>query len=590
MQFLNIKISWPLFGLCVISAVILISHTLYIFQTHQYPEQDEHVYLSFAVQFYDIFKHPSSTLLSEISDVNRNRQPFYGLVLSVPLLLFGTAYTYKIALWLNGIWYIATLFSIYALGREFLTKKASILAAYIFAFYGFPLFYLHFTYSETFVTCMIMLTLLFLAKTKNFTNKKYAIIFSIFFALANLSRWITAFFVLGPVVLALILGLRQVILKRKTRKNILFNFFLFMLLGVTPVLSLYYIPNFSFFSSYVTSQMQAGPAWVTQFVSPEIKNSFSVHSFMFYFNILSQQTVLLFTFFVAGFIVSVLKFKKYSFLLLGFIIPYMLLTFGVVLKFDRYIVPIYPMMALISVVVLDYIKNKRILIFIFALAIIISFLNFLGASWGIGPMGQQGLKDIVLPQFIRHPRRIYLTPMVWPPRKEEVNAELIIDTIEQDFGNKSLSPAILITFDYHPFGNAIYSIIAYHKRYLLKAPDLNISHIAKDDYARLFRYIKTTNYILVKDSKPVDTYVIDLEDMYIVKQFNRMMMSTNGHLPSAFVPIKTIPIPLDNTNITIYKKTRDVMKQDIYDFAEQFILLTPEDELIIREAVQESGL
>lgn len=587
---LKIKNNWHIWALLVLSLVLLVSHTLYVINTHQYPEQDEHVYLNFVVQFIDILKHPTKDFLVKIIEVNRNRQPLYGLFLALPLLLVGTAYTYKLVLWFNVLFYIATIIGVYLLGREFLSKKTSFLGAYIFAFYGFPLFYLHFAYSETAVTSFVVFSFLFLAKSKYFSKTKYTLWFSIIFLLGSLTRWVVPLFVSGSLFYSLLIGVTyQFDKKRRNIKNFLRNIVVFTSVGVVFPSAILYFPNIFYFGLYIGSQVVAGPEWMKTIVHPEllgIEKVFSSHSVMFYFNILSQQTVYFFTIFILGFFVGLRHFKKYSFFLFGFVVAYCIFTFGTALKFDRYIVPIYPMMALISAIVFDHIKNKKLEIALIILTVIIGFLNFLGASWGIGPMGQQGLKDIVLPEFVHHPRRIYLTPMVWPPRKEELNTELVINTIEQDFGHKSRPPSWLSTFDYHPFDNATYSIIFYHKRYLLKAPDLNIRHIAKNDYLRLFGDLKIADYVLVKDSKPIDKYVVDLEDMYIVKQFNKVLRLPNGKLPSAFVSIKTIPILLDKTHVTIYKKTRNITNQEWDDFGKLFIKADPQSEITIRKAIE----
>lgn len=581
---------WGLYGLCII---ILISHTFYVVKTHQYPEQDEHAYLDMAVKFHGILQNTSVDSISQIINVNRTRQPLYGVFLAIPLLLFGLDHTYKIALWMNYFLYITTIIGIYFLGKEFLSKRASFLAAFIYAFYGFPLFYLHFTYSETATTTFIVLSLLFLAKSKNFSVIKYSVLFSIFFALGNLIRWVVPIFTAGPIMLSFFIALVQVVRRKgKKAKNIIISLIVVFAIGVLPVLFLFYIPNFSFFSQYIISQQQAAPEWMTQWFGAEYSQAFSIHSMKFYFNILSQQTVFFFGLFVIGVIYSLYRRQKYLFFLTGFFVSYAVFTFGGVLKFDRYIVPIYPMMALLSAVVFDEIKNRKVNSLLVILTIIIGSLNFLGGTWGVGPMkfSITGNKytvphSILLPMPIGHPRRVWLAPISWPPREEELNAELVINTIEQDFEQKSRPPALLITFDYHPFNNAMYSIIVYHKRYLLKSPDLNISHIGKNDYYRLFKGIKTADYILIKDSKPIDKYTIDLEDMHIIKQFNKALLLPNGKLPSAFVPIKTIPIPLDKTNVTIYKKIRSVTKQEMNEFAELFVVLNPQEEEIIRKAV-----
>lgn len=454
------------FGLGLLLLVIFISHLLYVLKTRQYPEQDEHAYLDMSIKFYDILKHPSLDSFSQIIAVNKYRQPLYGLFLAMPLLIFGTAHTYKIALLFNYVFYALTIVGIYLLGKEFLTKKASFLASFIFAFYGFPLFYLHFTYSETATTAFVVLSLLFLAKSNFFLIWKNTFFFSLFFTLGNLIRWVVPIFVGGSFMWTFVRSLyNQTKQKVRDVKKLTLNIGIFMLVGVLPVVIIYYLPNLSFFSGYVTGNTDNASNWVADILNmPELKNTFSIRSIMFYFNILSQQTVFFFALFIAGFLLSIVYFKKYIFFLLAFLLAYGVFTFGSVLKFDRYIVPIYPSMALISAVTFDYIKNKKLGFALITLTLIIGSLNFLGASWGIGPLGQQGLKDIVLPEFIHHPRRIYITTMVWPPRENELNAEEAFSFIEKDYKNNAGPPHAILAFAYHPFENAWHKIVAYEKR------------------------------------------------------------------------------------------------------------------------------
>src|SRR5260221_1143934 len=576
-----------LFILCLI---LFISHTVYVLQTHQYPQQDEHVYLAFATQFLDIVHHPSRDAFLQIIEVNRYRQPLYGLFLTCVLFFTGTAYTYKIVLWLNVLFYLITVISIYFLGKEFMSKKASVLAAYIFAFYGFPLFYLHFTYSETAVTAFTILPLLFLAKSKNLSNRKYTIFFSIFFLLGGLTRWVVPLFISGSFVDSLIHGVfRQY--KKKTRNIQAFaiNISLVVLIGILPAVLILYGPNIFYFRKYISQNVAYGPQWMQTIVHPDlpgIQNAFSIHSVMFYFNILSEQTIFFFFLFVVGFLHCLRHVKHYGFFLFGFIFPYCIFTFASVLKFDRYIVPLYPMMALCSAVTFDYLKNKKVKLLLVAITIIFGFLNFLGSSWAIGPMGRQGLKDIVMPSFFPHPRRIYLTPMVWPPRPEELNAEKMFTIIQKDFAGKNRIPFILQTFQYSPYNNAMYTIVAYEKRNIF-----SYTMIFNEDYLTLFQNLNRSDYMLVKDKNPIDIYYNNPQSSegytltIMMRKFNNVLEENPSALQPAFERLAVIPLPLDKSNIIVYKKNEKITRQDFENFGMLLEKQNPEDMSEIENAM-----
>src|SRR6266849_1181151 len=98
----------------LLSTVLLISHTLYVLKTYQYPDGglDEPVYLSNAIDNYHILLKPSLRSISQIISVNKGRQPLYSTFIALPLLIFGTMHTYKIALWINIVFYLTTIIGI----------------------------------------------------------------------------------------------------------------------------------------------------------------------------------------------------------------------------------------------------------------------------------------------------------------------------------------------------------------------------------------------------------------------------------------------------------------------------------------------
>lgn len=570
------SIAIALFLLCF---VLLVSHTLYVAKSIQYPEQDEHAYLGLALKYYDILKHPNLLSFQQILLVSEVRQPLYGLLLTIPLFIFGLGNLYTMSLWINWIFYTITIIAIYFLGIEFLSKKSSLLASFIFATYGFPLFYLHFTYSETLTTMFVVLSLLYLKKTILFTSLKNTILFSIYFCLGMLTRWVVGFFVLGSLTTIFIQSV-TVQLRKKTRsiKPLLKNYSVMILIAVVLPAVLFYIPSFKFMKAYFYGNVDNANWWV-KYVNPDLPNFtdvFSVHSTMFYFNILSQQTIYFFTLFAIGMLIALYNFKKYAFLSIGFIFSYCIFTFGSVLKFDRYIVPIYPLMALLSAITFDYIKNKKILNVTIIFIIVLGISNFLGASWGIGPLGFQGLKDIVLPKFIHHPRRAYVTTMVWPPRPQELNASTIITTIEKDFTASRL-PNILSTFNYHPFDNALGSINAYEK-----INKFNLVYIMGKDYQGIFNSINVADYILIKDAKYIDkgfddpTSTVYIYGIGVIKFYSALSVNHNK-LPKAFSLIGSYPIAIDKTNVLLYKKTRPMTQDEWNQFILTFIQTNPTD-------------
>jgi len=56
---------------------------------------------------------------------------------------------------------------------------------------------------------------------------------------------------------------------------------------------------------------------------------------------------------------------------------------------------------------------------------------------------------------------------------------------------------------------------------------------------------------------------------------NQVLRFKNAKLPSAFVPIKTIYIPIDKSNLTIYKRTTEVSSEEIKQMFPFFLKADP---------------
>jgi hypothetical protein len=542
-----------------------------------------------ALATYDLFQKPSQDFLQKFMSIYIARPPVYGLSISLPLFFFGLSSAYKLALFINGFYFIASLIGIYLLSKVFLSKNASLIASFIFASYGFPLFYLHFVYSETAATTFVVYALFFLAKSNYFMRRRETLFFACSFFFCVMTRWTTPIFIFGGFLSLLI----SFLLNKKTRDSLKFkqigtNLFLVFTISFLLPLILYYIPNRESFTSYLVTSSKLSATWVTQlaYLSPDLVNTFSTRSVMFYFNILSQQTIYFFLLFAIGTLLCLRFFRKYAFLLFAFFFAYAFLTFVFVLKDDRYIVPIYPVMATISAVVFDRIKFSFLRTLLVILTIFAGSLNFLGASWGIGPLGQQGLKDIVLPSFIHHPRRMYLTTMVWPPRPNEIMAQEMIDVIKNDAKGKFINPTILNTYTVHPMelDNALNSIQLYTSRHTFTF--LNLRALKQNDYADLFKRLHQANYILITNSGISPKKFSTEETDAMIPTVNKALLALRPSLPDLFSKVATIPYPLEKITITIYRIDKIKFRKNLSFLITSLIKIDPENEEEIRRQSQ----
>jgi 4-amino-4-deoxy-L-arabinose transferase-like glycosyltransferase len=496
-----------------LAIVVLISHIAYAIATRQYPQWDEHNYLSLAIKYYDIWRTPSWDIYPRMLESSGYLQPVYSSSIAFLLLLFGTTHTYLIALLLNAWLFALSVIGVFFLAKKFFDANVAFVSSVVFACLGNAVFYSRFAYTETAVTTAIVWALVWLVKTDHFSRTKDVIIAGLLFAMAILVRWIAVVFLIGPVLVYIIEAIVSLYRGRKPYAKAIQMIIFYMVLAFGIPVLVYFWPNWQEFFSYAQRNQTHAAEWVAQYRFAEMANTFSTRSIMYYFNILSQNTIGIFFAFALGYLVSVWFFRKTAFLLAGFLVPYMFLTFVAVWKEDRFLVPLYPVFAIIasSVVIAFRAKAWRLVISLFLLTL--SFLNVIGASWGVGPMGARGLTDVVLPEFIHHPRRVYLTPLVWPPTKELVKAQEIVRIIAET--SEQESPIVVGAFTFEPLDNALGSLVNYHYRDAMR-------------YQKPPTDLSRAQYILTKSNDP-------------------SMVDTTG-----FRSIANIAIPMDNSTVTIH--------------------------------------
>lgn len=579
----NIHLSL-LFLICII---ILTSHTFYVLKTGQYPKMDEHSYMEIGTAFYRILQNPGfdapSRIMQYIIDHPPFRQPLYPLILSVVFLPFGLSEAYKIALWLNGLFFITSIVSIYFLAKEFISKTSSLMASFIFATYGFPLFYLHFTYSETATTAFITLTLAFLVRSKHFLSRKDTIFLAAGLFLSLMTRWIAVIFLVAPIAISII----QTTIQKKKIGIRIRNISLIALILLPAII--FYVSNQAYLRDYVGSNISNGPGWVVEYVNnPYLKNKYSLQSIAYYFKVFEQNTIFFFSLFLIGLFISVIKGKKYYFLLLAFFIPYAFLTFGATLKDDRYIVPIYPIIAIISVLIFEYIKNIKLKALIIVLTVVLGLGNFIGASWAKGPLGDEGLKSILVSMPIGHPRYVHFTTLVWPPPRDVTGAKEIVGAIESDW-EKNNSPIIYSLYNVAEINNAIYTRTNYLKETPYAFSTLE-GFPQEKRYIYFFDALRNADYLLVKSNVVLDGSQPE-ENVLIIKQANEAFKKRS--LPNEYILLKTVQIPFDRSEIFIYKKTKIVSDKSLMDFVNLMLMPNPENTIEITTSVElylEKGL
>src|SRR5581483_7321672 len=146
--------------------------------------------------------------------------------------------------------------------------------------------------------------LLFFVKSNKFTSRQFTIFFSIAFAAAFLTRWTAPIFILGPLVMVFF----QILYRREYSFSLINNILLFICIGILLPGAVYYIPKATFIISYIQANVSSSKQWVesSNYLPSDLQNQFSTHSIMFYFNIISEQTIYFLIFFFIGTAIAII--------------------------------------------------------------------------------------------------------------------------------------------------------------------------------------------------------------------------------------------------------------------------------------------
>ena len=554
----KLKFDKYLFLLTVLSLVFLVSTVRYGLRTFKIPEWDEQHYIRMATEFYRLIKYNLSLNTPyEMLQIVPFRQIGYPLLIVPFLFAFGLSHAYFWGIFTNGLLYVTSIFGIYFLSRNFVSKLASFMAAFIFAFYGWALLHVHLTYSETATSAFCILTILFLVKSNYFQSRKYSILFGLFLGLGILVKWITIVYVFGPLVYVLY----RILKKRLFTKKIVIlhatlSFALAFLVSFYP----YYQNNY-WIIEYFRGHRVGGPMW--QIVPEQERNPLSAYSLTFYLNSFAQLGIVQFLLFIAGFILAFRKKSTLKPILLVVIISYAFSCYPL-LKAERHIVPIFPYLAILSASVFDAIKNTHYKTIFIALAILVSVFTFLGSVWGKGPM-KQSLYALPIKLPFGQWDKIYFTSISRPPYIYKISGKEILDFIAKDSkSNGIIDPQILSLFYYRPLDEPLMTYNLYNQE---KPLNINnylgtvINDPDKEAGPLIENVMQNADYILTKSEHRTDDYFSEI---------NYKTLKALIHLFDNYFNIKDyyeeetkIWINQDSSKVTIFKKKKTISEEEL---------------------------
>ena len=554
-----------IFLLTILSFVLLASVVRYGLRTYKIPEWDEQHYMRMATEFYRLIKNNLSfNTPYEMLQVVPFRQPGYPLLIVPFLMLFGLSSSYFWGIFTNGLLYIVSIFGIYFLARNFLSKLASFLAAFTFALYGWTLLHLHLTYSETATSAFTILTILFLIKSNCFQNRKYSLLFGLFLGVGLLVKWITIVYVSGPLLYVLYQVLKKHLFKKK---EILIHGGLAFIIAL--IISFYpYYQNYYWIFQYFYGHRAGGPMW--QIVSEPERNPLSLYSLTFYLNSFAQLGIFFFILIIAGFILQLRKKSKLKPILFVVIISYFFSAFAL-LKAERHIIPIFPYLAILSASVFDHIKSNSFKIALITFAIILSVGSFLGSVWGKGPM-KQSLYSVPIELPFGQLKKIYLTTFSRPPYIYKISGKEILDFIVKDSKVSGIeNPQILSLFYYRPLDEPLMTYNLYNQE-----KPLNISNylgtVINDPDKEAGTFIRNAignaDYILTKTGQRSDSYFSEIN--YRTLKALIILFDKYFNIVDYYEEKTKIWIYQDSSEVTIFKKKKEIMSEELENMGLRF--------------------
>ncbi len=553
----NLKLNRYTFLLSILSLVMLLSVVRFGLRTYKVPEWDEQHYMRMSTEFYRLVKYNLSfNTPYEMLQIVPFRQPGYPLLIMPFLLIFGLSKSYFWGIFTNGLLYVATIFGIYFLAKNFISKQSSFLAAFIFTFYGWTLLHLHLTYSETSASAFTVWAILFLIKSDFFQNRKYSVLFGLFLGFSILIKWITVIYILGPLIYVFYqLFARHLINKKETLIQLVLAF------AVAAVVSFYpYYQNYYWVVQYFYGHRAGGPMW--QIVSAQERNPISLYSLTFYLNSFAQLGIFYFILILLGSIQALRKKSNLKPILFAAVISYFFSAFAL-LKAERHIVPIYPYLAILSASVFDYIKSYKLKTLFVSFAIILSITSFLGSVWGKGPM-KQSLLSLPLQLPFGQLKKIYLTTISRPPYIYKISGKKILDFISKDSKRSGIKdPQILSLFYYRPLDEPLMTYNLYNQEKILAINNFvgTVVNEPESQAAYLTGVIKNTDYVLIKSGQRTDSYFS--KENYGTLKALITLFDNNFKFQDYYEEKTKIWISQDSSVVSIFKKKREIPHDEL---------------------------
>ncbi len=544
------------FLLLILSIAYCMSTFRYSVKTYQIPVWDEQHYVKMAAEFYRLLLHPTWDTPAKLLEVMPIRQPLYPLLIVPLLFVFGLSNIYTLAIVVNALLAVFSSWAIYLIGKHFMNALSGLIAASLFLSYGWVLMHVHTAYTEISVTAFIIWAIYFLIRSEHLTRKKYSVLFGIFVGLSLITRWISIVFLIGPVGYELWQILKVSHKNLKSKANILVPFLLAIGIAVIP-----YVHNFYWiFQVYFTNHAVGGEMW--KIIPDEVRNPFSLYSFTFYILSIEKLSIPLFYMFIFGVVLSVFSKKNGTYLLLPICISWIFFSFFSIVKSDRFIIPIYPYIALISVYPLYRCVHVRLKSIYILTLIIYSVGMVMGSAWGKGPMGSD-LKTMRIGGFELHTTSVMRRPYIYKRSGKE-----IINYIASDASVSGIErPQVVSLFSYYPLDE---QLMVYNDFFQIQPMMMTnfvgtvLVDVEKQVDFLVDTYIVNANYLLIKDAHAIEPY-FEKSNYETLSAFVDAA-SEMYNLDTMFYEVSRFWVTQDSTTIVVKKRRNEIKQRDLEDF------------------------
>jgi 4-amino-4-deoxy-L-arabinose transferase-like glycosyltransferase len=279
-----------------------------------------------ALRIYDAVANDGIQAITSIPFLTGSYPPFYHSVIAVFYALFGK--TVDAAQWANLPAIVLLFAATYGIGRSVLKPFAAAAAAVIANFFPLMLWLSRETIIDYWLTSMVAAAIWLLMRTRDFSDRRYAVLFGVACGLGMLTKWTFVFFVILPALWLARHNMKNAVIAGAVATGIAAYWYVFAVPSMLRLLTINTAQSFS----------EGDP------------DRFSVEAVMFYLRALegSQLFLPLFVGFIAGLIVLLRRFEKAWIPILLWMIGGWLWLMLFQNKDPRYTAPLLPAIALIT--------------------------------------------------------------------------------------------------------------------------------------------------------------------------------------------------------------------------------------------------